>query len=271
MGCGSEGKGFVVLQIKVGVQLASLKLPFKKALLTAAKMGAEAVEIDGRNDVRADELTRTGVRQLRKMTNDLNLQVSAVSFHTRRGYSTSDDLDRRIEATKQALQLTYDLGARVLVNHIGRVPAEGDTAGWNTLMEALTDLGRHGQRVGAMLAAETAADSGADLARVIAALPPATLGIDFNPALLLINGQSPSEAIQALAPHVLHVHATDGTRDLAQGRGFEVPLGRGSVDWMEILSRLEEQQYRGYFTLERRHSDDPIFEVGEAVKYLKSL
>ena len=260
-----------MLQIKVGVQLASLKLPLKQGLLTAARMQADAVEIDLRSDLPAGELSRSAVRQLRKMLDDLNLRISAASFRTRRGYHVIDDLDRRIEATKQAMTLAYDLGASVVVNHVGRVPPESDALAWNTLLQALADIGRHGQRVGATLAAETGTESGEELARLIHALPPGSLGVDLNPGLLVLNNHSPREATAALADHVLHVHATDATRDVAQGRGLEVPLGRGSVDYSEILALLEERQYRGYLTIERRQSDDPVFEIAQAVKYLRSL
>ena len=77
--------------------------------------------------------------------------------------------------------------------------------------------------------------------------------------------------LQLLAAYVLHVHAKDGVRDLAQGRGLEVPLGRGSVDFPELLGTLEERDFRGYYMIERENCQDPVFEVGQAVKYLRSL
>jgi len=259
-----------MLQIRVGVQLASLRLPLKQGLLTAARMGAEAVEIDGRNEVKADELSRTGVRQVRKMLDDLNLRVSAVAFRTRRGYGVQDDLERRVTATRQALKLAYELGSNVVVNHIGRVPEKG-TPTWDIMLESLADIGRYGQRVGATLAAETGTESGELLASLITALPPASLGVDLNPANLIVHGHSPREAAKALAPHILHVHATDGTRDLAQGRGIEVQLGRGLAEFPELLGILEEQHYRGYITIERQQSENAAAEIADAVKYLKSL
>ena len=97
-----------MLQIRVGVQLASLRLPFKQGLLTAARMGAEAVEIDGRSELKADELSRTGVRQVRKMLEDLNLRVSAVTYRTRRGYQVADDLDRRVPDVLAGVDLGKD-------------------------------------------------------------------------------------------------------------------------------------------------------------------
>ena len=75
-----------MLQIKLSVELACLKLPFKKALLMARELGAEGVEIDARHELRAEELSQTGIRQVRKMLEDLNLRVSAVAYRTRRGY-----------------------------------------------------------------------------------------------------------------------------------------------------------------------------------------
>ena len=71
-------------QLKIGIQLKSLRQPFKKALHTAARLGARAVEIDARDELRPQELSQTGLRQLRNMLEDLNLTVSAVGFPTRR-------------------------------------------------------------------------------------------------------------------------------------------------------------------------------------------
>jgi sugar phosphate isomerase/epimerase len=252
-----------MLQIRVAIELASLRQPFAQALHTAARLGAEAVEIDGRNDVAVTDLSRTGVRQVRKMLEDLNLRVAALSFRTRRGYGDLDGLDRRIDATKKALKLAYDLGTNVVVNHIGQVPADDDEQTLSVLRPALADIGREGQRVGAMLAAETGTESGPTLLKLIESLPPATIGVDFNPANLVMNGYDPREAAEALGRHVLHVHATDATR--------EVPLGRGSVEFPELLGVLEEHQYRGYLTIRRRDSDNVLEEIGAAVKYLRAL
>ncbi|MFT5526980.1 MAG: sugar phosphate isomerase/epimerase [Pirellulaceae bacterium] len=259
------------MQIKVGVQLASLRLPFKKALLTAAELGADAVEIDARNQLIPADMTSTAVRQVRKMLDDLNLRVCAVSFRTRRGYNVLDQLEQRVEATKRAMDFAYQLGANVVVNQIGRVPEEPEGPDWNLLTETLADIGRYGQHVGAMMAAETGTESGEHLGRLIKALPIGSLVVNFDPGNLIVNDHSPSDALSALAEHVHYVHANDGVRDLAQGRGIEVALGRGSADLPELLAVLEEQRYSGYFTVGRRNSDNAIFEIGEAVKYLRNI
>jgi sugar phosphate isomerase/epimerase len=257
--------------LKIGIQLKSLRQPFRQALETARNLGASAVEIDARQEVRPEEMTGSGLRQIRKLLEDVNLKVCAVAYPTRRGFDVEEDLSRRVEGMKAAMRMAHDLGAGVVINQIGRVPSEPGGRSWQTLVEVLTDLGRHGEHVGALLAAETGSESGEDLARLIQALPAGTVGVNFNPGNLIINGFSPTDAIRVLAPRVLHVHAKDGVRDLAIGRGLEVPVGRGVADFPTLLGVLEEADYRGYFTLERSGGENPLFEIGQAVKYLKSL
>ncbi|HUY92704.1 MAG TPA: sugar phosphate isomerase/epimerase family protein [Pirellulales bacterium] len=257
--------------LKIAVDLSCLHLPFKQALLAAKRLGAAAVEIDARGEINPQALSQSGRRQLRKLLDDLDLRVAAVSFRTRRGYDVPHDLQRRIEATKRAMEFAYSLGASLVVNSIGRVPEKSEGPAWTTLIEALADLGGYGQHVGASLAAETGGESGADLARLLAALPPGSLAVCLNPGNLIINGFSPLDAIQALGADIRYVHAKDGVRDLAQGRGIETPLGRGAADFPALCGALEEHGYRGYWTIQRERAENPLAEIGQAVSYLQSL
>jgi sugar phosphate isomerase/epimerase len=260
-----------MLQIKLSIELASLRLPLKKGLLTARDLGAEAIQIDLRNELSPEDLSRTGVRAVRKVLDDLNLRLSAVAFRTRRGYGVLADLEERVEATKRAMSVAYELGTSVLVNHIGRIPNDSDPRARTTMVEVLTDLGHYGQKCGAFLAAETGTESGDELAAFIDSLPPGSISVDFNPANLIKQGHSPADAMRALAAHVTHFHATDATRDVAQGRGFEVPLGQGTAEIPELLALLEEQQYRGYLTISRHDSRSPIEDVKQAMTFLRNL
>ena len=131
---------------KLGIELAGLRMPFKQALHTAAALRVDAVEIDARNEISPRELSRTGVRQLRKMLDDLNLRVASVSFRTRRGYDTEEDLEARVAATKAAMDMAYNIGAGVVINRVGRIPADPEARAWKLLVEVLADLGRYGQR-----------------------------------------------------------------------------------------------------------------------------
>jgi sugar phosphate isomerase/epimerase len=260
-----------VPQLKIGLHLQSLRQPFKKALLTARRMGVAGVEFDARNEIRPAELSRTGLRALRKMLEDLSLQPCAVSFPTRHGYNVLEGLDRRVEATKQALEFAYALGARVVVNAVGQIPADLTSPEGKLLLDVLTELGRHGQHVGALLAARTSGESADDLARLLAALPDGTIGLDLDPGSLAMNGIAPLEVAERLAGQIVHVHARDGVRDRAAGRGVEVELGRGVVDFPALLGTLLQGGYRGYFTIQRDRASDPEDEIRQAVEFLRAL
>jgi sugar phosphate isomerase/epimerase len=256
---------------QIAIKIRNLRLPLKRALQVAHQLGATAVEIDGREEIRPADLSDSGRRQLRKLLEDLNLRVAAVSFPTRRGYNVAESLDERVAATKNVMRMAYELGSSIVVNQVGRVPADAEAPDWPILLEALTDLGAFGQRVGATLTAETGSESGEDLARLIAALPDGSLGVTFNPGNLIINGFIPLDAVAVLGRSILYVHAKDGVRDQARGRGDEVALGRGVADFPAILGALEDFNYRGALCVARDQAEDPAFEIGQAIKFLQSL
>jgi len=260
-----------VSSIRVAVQTKSLREPLKRALHTAARLGAEGVEIDARTELVPAELSRTGVREFRKLLGDLGLSVSAVAFPTRRGYDVADDLERRVLATQQAMNFAYELGTNVVVNRVGEVPDDTNDERFVRLAEALTALGAHGQRVGARLAAQTGRESGPQLARLLEALPDQSVGVDLHPCGLIHHGHSPAEAVAAVGRYILHVHACDAVRDLSEGRAIDVELGRGSADLPDLLGRLSEYDYGGWVTIERRDAADPVAEIGNAVAYLRSF
>lgn len=257
--------------MKIGISLPCLRRPLRKAIVLAGQLGASAVEIDARGEMRPSEMTGTAVRQLRKMLEDYGLQVCSVRFLTRRGYDEHDALDRRVAATKEALRMAYQLRAPVVVNRIGRVPDDSPADASEQMLEALHDIAQHGTRVGATLVARTGSEEGSSLARFLSQLPEGGIGVDFDPAALIINSYSPLDALQALAPFIRQVRARDGVRDLAQGRGVETPLGRGTADFPALLASLEDHAYRGYFTIDREFSEDPVSDVRNAVEFLRNV
>ncbi len=256
--------------MKIAVELSSLNLPLRDALKTAAGLGVEGVEIDARRDLPGGQVSQTGLRDLRRRLEDLHLKVSTVRFRTRRSYYAMADLDARVEATKQAMQLTYSLGATVLSNQIGRVPSDGSSPEWRVLVDVLNDLGDYGQRVGTRLVAETGSESGAELARLLAALHEGALGVDFNPGNLLLSGHDQMEAVGQLGRSILHVRlAADALVAGSQGR--QSPLRQGTMDAPSVLGALDEYGYRGWFTVGSLSSTNPREEIAAAIECLRGL
>ena len=162
--------------------------------MTAASIGAEAVEIDARSELDMRDLSDTAIRHISKLLQDQGLAVSALTFQTRRGYNVYADLDRRVEATKRTMDLAYRLGAKVVVNRLGRVPEDSSHPDFEMLRDILTNIGEHGQRVGVSLAGRTGTEDGRTMAQLLEQLPPGCGAVDFDPASLIMNGFSSSEA-----------------------------------------------------------------------------
>ena len=261
-----------MLQLRKGLKLECLRLPFKRALETAAELGAEGVEINGRSDLRPAELSRTGVRHLKKMLGDLNLSVAAVHFPTRRGYDESEDLDRRLDATKAAMTMAYDLGCSVVTNRIGFVEEEISNERRSTMTQALTDLGMFSQKSGAWLAAQSGFEAPSVLRQLIDSLPPMAIGVDFDPATFVINGFSSTEGMKVLAEHVMHFRARDAVHDLSLGRGLEVQLGPWLGRITFVVSDAGGTALQRFFSrFERDAQADAVIQCGQAIEYLDNL
>ena len=228
------------------------------------------MEFCARGEFSPRKLSESGIRHIRKLLDDFNLKLCGLRFPTRRGYHVAEDLEARVDATKAAMRLAYQLRAPLVANQIGRVPDEGDPAR-ETMIDSLTDLGRHGERVGSMFAAETGTEPGESLAELLDSLPTRAVHVAFHPGNLLVNGFSATEAVESLGSRIVQVYAADGVRDLARGRGLETQLGRGSADFPELIGRLEEHGYRGVFVIDRRGSAEIEAEIADAVSYLREL
>ncbi|QGJ68971.1 Sugar phosphate isomerase/epimerase [Planctomycetales bacterium 10988] len=256
-------------QLRVAVPLRVFGLPLRKAIESAARLGAQAIEIDARQDLRPHELSETGVREIRKVLDDLQLKVAALRFETRRGYDMLQDLDARVEATKQAMKMAYRLGTPHVFNTVGNLTSSDETAN-DLLVQVLTDLVHFGNQTGAWLTARTGYESGEELMELIKHLPEGGLPVAFDPGSLLINRYSVSEALEKLGPSIQYVILKDGVQDLSRGRGMEVPLGRGSVDFFALLGVLENYNYQGFLGLGKEQYESER-ELSNAIQYVKNL
>jgi sugar phosphate isomerase/epimerase len=256
--------------IKIGVQLSTFGKPFRQAIQSAAALGVDSIEIDARQDLRPSEVTGTALRQIRKLLTDLNLRVVAVRFATRRGFDELTDLERRVTATKQAMQMAADLGARVVVNQIGMIPEASDDGARDILRSVLTDLGRFSQHHGAFIGCETGSEPYERLLGFIESLPEGTAGITYNPGNLIVNGFDIADLSKS-AKHILLVHAKDGVRDRARGRGTEVPLGRGLAEFPLIAAALDDRQFSGSFVIDQVPTPNAASQLRYAVEFLRNL
>ena len=261
-----------MLQLKRAVRLGDLASSPKQALLTAARLRADAVELDARTMFRPSELSQTAIRHLRKTMEDHCLRVAGVAYPTQRGYGAPERLDARLEGTRAAMRLAWQLGATCVVNALGDIPdPDEDPTTWQTLLESLTELARFGDREGAHLAGLTGATPLERVRALREALPEGTLQLAADPGQLVIDRFAPAAYVETFRTEIRYAYASDGIRDAAEGRGRRVPLGQGLVDWPAYLAALEESGFQGCLVVRTCGAHDPITEADDALAYLETL
>lgn len=245
-------------------------MPLRRSLPELRKLGVAGVELDAAGDLAPAQLSDTGRRELKHLFRSYDLELTALACPLRRGLAVPENQEARLEYLRQALSMSWDLGAKIVVIQPGPIIYEDKDPRQVILREALTALGRHGDRVGATLAIETGLEDGATLATFLDSFP-GGLGTNLNPGNLLIHGHDPYAAAQALRQRVVHVHAKDARLSSASGGAQLVPLGHGDIDWLQMIATLEEIEYRSYVTIERTPGANPLAEAKAAVEFLQRL
>ncbi len=256
-------------RLKLGVRLESLGLPLRRGLQEAAKLGVAGVQFDAAGDLSPRVLSETGRRELRHLLRSHNLELTALGCPLRRGLDVAEDQQPRIEHVRKVMSLCFDLGARAVIVQAGPMPEEKDEHPTRRMTEALLALGLHGDRTGTVLALETGLESGEALAAFLGRFDTGGLGVNLDPANLLVHGFDPVQSVRALRGKIVHAHAKDARRAGASRAAQEVPLGHGDIEWLEFLGTLEEVEYRGWLVVEREGGEDRLADVAAGVGFLR--
>lgn len=256
-------------RLKIGVRLESLNLPLRRALQHVSGLGVAGVQVDAAGDLSPGRLSETGRREFRHLLRGYNLELTAVGCPLRRGLDVAEDQQPRIEYVRKVMSLSYDLGPRRVIVQAGRVPEDLASPRAALMSESLTALSQHGDRTGTMLALETGLEPGAELRAYLDRFDTGSLGVNLDPANLLLHGFDVSASTRALQGRILHAHAKDARTASASRAAQEVPLGHGDIDWMELLGVLEEVEYHGWLVIERETGDNRLADVANGVAFLR--
>src|SRR5262245_1815500 len=276
--------------MKIGVRLESLTLPLRKALAEASKLGAAGVQVDALGDLAPDTLSKTGRREFRNLLRSLNLDLTAVGGPLRRGLDVAENLQQRIEHVRKVMALAFDLGPRIAIVEMPKIPDEpkedaapapsgGLLLGTaplaahpaRVLRASLTDLAAYGDRNGTILALEAGLDPAEKLAGHLSTFATGALGVNYDPANMLLNGFDPVQSLTPLHSNIVHTHARDARRGGASRAGMEVALGAGDVDWFTYVAVLDTIEYRGWLVIERESGDARVADVANGLTILRKF
>jgi sugar phosphate isomerase/epimerase len=255
--------------LPLAIATRCLNQPLKSALVLAAQFGAGGVQLDCRNELKADELSATGRRELLHRIEEMRLSIASLDFPLRRGLLDPDRLDARVVALKQAMEFASQLRCRVVTVRLGRLP-DGEAGKSDLPLTVLNDLAGLGNHVGVTLALGPGGESPAPWLELLRQVSAGPIGINFDPASVVSAERSAVEVISEWGKLVNHIMVRDATRD-GGGDSTEVPVGRGDVAWQEVLAVAYDLDYRGWFCVDRTQGNDEAGDAGRAIQYIRSL
>ncbi len=191
------------------------------------------------------------------------------------GFVPDADYPARFALVEQAAKIAAALGAAHVSAHIGFVPHEGDDpARYQTMIGRIRDIADLLKTHHLGLNLETGQEPAAELAEFLERLQRPTVGVNFDPANMILYGAGdPIAAINILGPRIKHVHVKDATASANPGTdwGAEVPFGTGQVNAAAFLKALHDARYTGPLCIEREAGSQRLVDVKFAVETIRAI
>ncbi len=170
-------------------------------------------------------------------------------------------------------ELARSLGLKLVTFHAGFLPHQADKAAFAKLQSRLRQIADHFGAAGIALGLETGQEAPDTLAGFLKALDHRNVGVNFDPANIILYGSGdPVAAAKLLLPWVRQCHVKDAVRAKVAGTwGEEVPVGKGQVDWKTILQTLDGGGFSGPLVIEREAGDARVADIRSAREQLERL
>lgn len=273
----------------IGVIIDSFRKPIPEALKLAKQIGAQGIQVYAtRGEMSPEELTGTKRRDFLNMVKDNGLTISALCGDLGRGFGNAELNPGLIARSKLILDMAVELETNVVTTHIGVTPNDPEHPRYKIMQDACGELAAYADTLNAHFAIETGPETAATLKGFLDSLHSTGVAVNLDPAnLVMVTGDDPANAVRTLKDYIVHTHAKDGVMlkktdpeiiyglvngDPGADPAYEeVPLGKGSVNWKEYLTALEEIGYKGFLTIEREVGSDPYADIKLASEFLRSF
>lgn len=172
-----------------------------------------------------------------------------------------------------AAPLAATLGIERITMHAGFIPPDTSDPVYDKVLNRIGKVADLLDSYGIAVALETGQEAATTLHNFMTALGRKNVGINFDPANMILYGSGdPIAALELLLPHVRSVHLKDANASAKPGVewGDEVPLGQGQVDWAKFFAVLASGNFAGELNIEREAGDQRILDIRGAVEFQAS-
>jgi L-ribulose-5-phosphate 3-epimerase len=180
----------------------------------------------------------------------------------------------RLSVLKKGAEFAARIGIPSITTHVGFIPENMTNPLYSGVILALRDICEYCTKMGVEFWFETGQETPIVLLRVIEELGYGNLGINLDPANLLMYGKAnPLDALDVFGKYVKGVHAKDGEYPTnGKQLGVEKPLGEGRVNFPVLIQKLKALGYTGALTIEREISGpQQIADIRHAINVLNSI
>jgi sugar phosphate isomerase/epimerase len=176
------------------------------------------------------------------------------------------EFEKRMKVLRDVIEIADRLGIAAIGGHAGFIPEDRDDPMYDTMIERVGEVADAMDEVGMQLLLETGQETPENLLQVIEDLDRFNVGINLDPANLLLYGAGdPVEAVRVLGTHILSVHAKDAMASpKADVWGRETLLGEGEVPYPRFLAALKEAGFTGPLIIECEMGGRPEDDVKHA-------
>ena len=170
------------------------------------------------------------------------------------------------ESARASARLARRMGLTLVSFHAGFLPEEPDDPERAKLLDRLHTFVDIFADEGVALAFETGQESARTLAEFLEELDRESVGVNFDPAnMLLYDKGDPVEALALLAPWVRQIHVKDAVRtETPDTWGTEVPAGTGQVDWDAFFDVLAARKLEVDLVIEREAGEKRVVDIQRA-------
>ena len=190
------------------------------------------------------------------------------------GLVPRDYRDARMKMLLRGAEIAHYMGITDVITHVGFIPENCYTTEYHELVAALKYIARQLKERGQYFLFETGQETPVTLLRTIEDVGTGNLGINIDPANLLMYGKAnPTDALDVFGKYVRGVHGKDGEYP-TNGRhlGAEKPMGEGRVNFPVFIAKLKEIGYDGAITIEREiEGEEQIRDIINAKALLEGI
>ena len=247
--------------LDIGV-IVSLESLLKKGTQEIQELGLDTCQVNAWN---VDMLTEENGQKLKDIVGD-KVKISSVWVGWP-GPKVWDFIDGpatlglvpkefryvRMEALKRGAWFAKQLGVSDIVTHVGFIPENPSTTEYRETVIAIRDVASYCKDLGIYFNFETGQETPITLLRTIEDVGLDNLGINLDPANLLLYGKgNPIDAVDMYKELIRGVHVKDGKYPTDGRRlGEETPVGEGLVNFPVLIDKLIKYNYKGPLIIER--------------------